>query len=91
MANPVCKRLLLKHVFDAGATRVEILTDALNARSCASIETLDAAFEGLMRKHEVTWTGRVRDTALYAGTDADWCRVRDGLPSRLSELAGSAT
>ena len=83
LVNPACKRLLLEHAFLAGAIRVEILTDALNARSRAAIEKLGAPFEGLLRNHKITWTGRVRDTALYAVTVADWPRVRHGLDARL--------
>lgn len=84
--NPACKRLLLGHAFEAGALRVEILTDALNARSRGAVEKLGAPFEGILRNHKITWTGRVRDTAIHAVTDADWPRVRDGLDARLAEI-----
>lgn len=84
VVNPSCKRLLLGHSFDAGAARVEILTDALNARSRAAIEKLGARFEGVLGNHKITWTGRVRDTALYAVLDRDWPDVRDRLDTRLA-------
>ena len=84
--NPACKRLLLGHAFDAGAVRVEILTDALNLRSRAAIEKLGAPFEGLLRSHKITWTGRVRDTALYAIVAEDWPDVRARLDARLAGM-----
>jgi RimJ/RimL family protein N-acetyltransferase len=82
--NPACKRLLLGHAFDAGAVRVEIITDALNARSQAAILKLGAKAEGVLRKHKITWTGRARDTAVFAVIDDDWPEVRDGLDRRLA-------
>jgi len=78
------KRLLLGHAFDAGALRVEILTDALNTRSRAAIEKLGARFEGILGNHKITWTGRVRDTALYAVLERDWTAVRNRLDTRLT-------
>lgn len=83
VVNPACKRLMLDHAFASGAVRVEILTDAINARSRAAIERLGARFEGVLGNHKITWTGRVRDTALYAILDRDWPLVRKTLDARL--------
>lgn len=85
--NPACKRLLLGHAFDAGAVRVEIITDALNAASAAAIRKLGARDEGVLRKHKITWTGRVRDTAQFAVLDEDWPEVRRGLDERLASFS----
>lgn len=85
--NPACKRLLLGHAFEAGAVRVEIITDAVNAQSQAAILKLGAKAEGVLRKHKITWTGRVRDTALFAVTDDDWPEVRNGLDRRLAAFS----
>lgn len=82
--NPACKRLLLGHAFEAGAVRVEIITDAVNAQSQAAILKLGAKAEGVLRKHKITWTGRARDTAMFAVIDDDWPEVRDGLDRRLA-------
>lgn len=82
--NPACKRLLLGQAFEAGAVRVEIITDAVNEQSQAAIRKLGAAYEGRLRKHKIAWTGRVRDTAMFAITDDDWPSVRDGLDQRLA-------
>jgi len=85
--NPACKRLLLGHAFEAGAVRVEIITDALNAASQAAIRKLGARDEGVLRKHKITWTGRIRDTAQFAVLDDDWPEVRARLDARLAAFA----
>lgn len=87
VVNPACKRLLLGHAFDAGAVRVEIITDAINPRSQAAILKLGAKAEGVLRKHKITWTGRPRDTAMFAVLDDDWPEVRDRLDARLAAFA----
>lgn len=85
--NPACKRLLLGYAFEAGAVRVEILTDARNAASAAAIRKLSARDEGVLKKHKITWTGRVRDTAQFAVLDEDWPEVRRRLDERLARFA----
>jgi len=82
--NPSCKRLLLAHAFDAGAVRVEILTDAVNPGSQAAIRKLGARDEGVLRKHKITFRGRIRDTAQFAILDDDWPEVRARLDARLA-------
>lgn len=85
--NPACKRLLLAHAFDAGAVRVEIITDAVNPGSQAAIRKLGARDEGVLRKHKITWRGRIRDTAQFAILDEDWPEVRARLDARLADFA----
>mgnify|MGYP000450995527 CR=1 FL=1 len=82
--NPSCKRLLLGHAFDGGAVRVEIITDAVNPGSQAAIRKLGARDEGVLRKHKITFTGRIRDTAQFAVLDDDWPEVRARLDARLA-------
>lgn len=84
VVNPAAKRLLLAHAFDAGANRVELITDALNTRSQAAIAKLGAVREGTLRNHRVTWTGRVRDTVMFSITAQEWPKVCDGLDARLA-------
>lgn len=81
--NPSCKRLLFGHAFDSGAVRVEIITDAINPGSQAAIRKLGARDEGVLRKHKITFTGRIRDTAQFAVLDDDWPEVRARLDARL--------
>ncbi|HYD26118.1 GNAT family protein [Brevundimonas sp.] len=82
--NPASKRLLLQHAFDSGIVRVEIITDGINARSQAAIARLGAVREGVLRRHKITHTGRVRDTVMFAITDHDWPDVRARLDARLA-------
>ena len=37
--------------------------------------------------HKITWTGRVRDTVMFAITDEDWPTVRERLDARLAAFA----
>jgi RimJ/RimL family protein N-acetyltransferase len=87
--NPEAKLLLLSHAFECGAMRVELRTDALNLRSQAAIAKLGAVREGVLRRHILTWTGRVRDTVVYAITDEDWPAVRARLEARLATFGSS--
>lgn len=82
--NPSCKRLLLGHAFDGAAVRVEIVTDAINPGSQAAIRKLGARDEGVLRKHKITFKGRIRDTAQFAVLDDDWPEVRARLDARLA-------
>ncbi|KSB90313.1 alanine acetyltransferase [Caulobacter vibrioides] len=83
--NPESKRLLLGHAFDSGVIRVEFMIDVRNARSQAAVEKLGATKEGVLRSHKITWTGHVRDTAVFSITDFDWPGVKQRLEFRLSE------
>lgn len=82
--NPAAKRLLLAHAFAAGARRVQLKVDALNARSRAAVLKLGAVQEGILRQDRVTWTGRVRDTVHFSILAAEWPTVRARLDARLS-------
>ena len=88
MVNPATKRLLLGHAFDHGAVKVEIIPDTRNAASAAAIRKLGARDEGVLRKHKITWTGHIRDTAQFSILDEDWPRVRAGLDARMNRLEG---
>ena len=46
---------------------------------------LGATKEGVLRNHKITWTGHVRDTAVFSITDYEWPAVRQRLDFRLSE------
>lgn len=83
--NPESKKLLLGQAFDAGAVRVEFMIDTRNVRSQAAVEKLGAEKEGVMRKHKITWTGYVRDTAVFSITNDDWPAVEARLDYRLQE------
>lgn len=85
--NPACKRLLLEAAFAAGARRVQLNVDAINARSRAAVLKLGATEEGVLRQNRVTWTGRVRDTAVYSILAEEWPGVSAALEARLARFA----
>jgi RimJ/RimL family protein N-acetyltransferase len=83
--NPESKLLLLGNAFEAGAIRVQFTVDMRNARSQAAVLKLGASREGLLRNHKITWTGHVRDSAIFSITDYDWPGVKERLEFRLQE------
>jgi RimJ/RimL family protein N-acetyltransferase len=83
--NAESKRLLLAHAFNAGAVRVEFMVDVRNARSQAAVEKLGGFKEGVLRQNKITWTGFMRDTAVFSIVDSDWPGVRERLDFRLTE------
>ena len=88
--NTEAKYLMLRHAFERlGCTRIELKTDALNARSRAAILRLGAREEGTLRRHTVTESGRVRNTVYFSILDDEWPAVRAGLEARLA-AGGSA-
>jgi RimJ/RimL family protein N-acetyltransferase len=83
-ANTEAKYLLMRHAFEhEGLLRVELKTDATNARSRAALAGLPATFEGVHRKHMVVRGGERRDSAWYAVIDDDWPVVKGALERRL--------
>lgn len=90
VVNPECKRLLLAHAFGTmGLTRVSFNVDATNLRSRAAVSKLGATEEGCLRRHAVTYTGRVRDTVVYSILGHEWPAVRDRLDARLNSSPDS--
>ena len=75
--NTEMKYLMLRHAFETwNLMRVEFKTDALNDKSRNALRRIGATEEGVLRRHMVTFTGRVRDSVYYSVTDADWPRVK---------------
>lgn len=86
--NPDCKHLLIGHAVETmGANRVEIKTDALNARSRAAIAKLGAVEEGILRHHMVVRDGRIRDTVMFSVLADEWPAVRQKLGARLDAFS----
>jgi len=82
--NTEAKFLMLRHAFDVwGCMRVELKTDALNQKSRNAILRIGAKEEGTLRRHLVTWTGRVRDTVYFSILDEEWAGVKEKLEARL--------
>ena len=82
--NTEAKLLMLRHAFERlDCIRVELKTDVLNERSRAAIRRLGAVEEGVLRKHVITASGRVRDTVYYSVLAEEWPSVRDRLEAQL--------
>jgi RimJ/RimL family protein N-acetyltransferase len=70
--NGRIKPLLIGRALDCGFTRIEFRIDQRNIRSQRAVEKLGAVREGVLRKQRITWTGHVRDTAIYAILADEW-------------------
>ncbi len=83
--NTECKRLLLRHAFEAlQCIAVEFRTHRLNTQSRRAIERLGAQLDGMLRAHQRDAQGHLRDTAVYSITAAEWPVVRAHLDWQLS-------
>jgi RimJ/RimL family protein N-acetyltransferase len=86
--NAEAKLLLLRHAFETWRVdRVDLKTDARNARSRAAIEALGATFEGVLRNWSRSWASgeedRLRDSAMYSFVAAEWPDRRAALEARV--------
>jgi N-acetyltransferase len=82
--NTECKRLLLGHAFEAlDCIAVEFRTHRLNVQSRRAIERLGAQLDGILRAHQRSADGSLRDTAVYSITAAEWPTVRQHLDFQL--------
>ncbi|WP_417622137.1 GNAT family N-acetyltransferase [Parasphingorhabdus sp.] len=70
--NDVMKKLMIDHAFVCGFTRIEFRVDTRNKRSMAAVLKLGAQHEGTLRKNRITWTGYVRDTAVFGLLQEEW-------------------
>jgi RimJ/RimL family protein N-acetyltransferase len=82
--NPSAKLLLLGHAFASGAERVELKTDALNARSRAAMLKLGCTFEGVHRHHMRRADGTWRDTAWFSILREEWPAIRERPEARIA-------
>lgn len=83
--NTAAKRLLLGHAFEhLRCIAVELRTHRLNQQSRRAIERLGAQLDGILRHHQRTPDGLLRDTAVYSITDAEWPTVRAHLDWQLT-------
>jgi len=82
--NTEAKYLMLRHAFEtARLNRVELKTDARNARSRAAIARIGAKEEGTFRRHMVMPDGALRDTVWFSVIAEEWPEVRKRLAQRL--------
>jgi N-acetyltransferase len=86
VVNTEAKYLMLRHAFETWhCFRVELKTDVLNERSRAAILRIGAKEEGTLRRHTLTWSGRVRDTVYFSILDSEWPEVKENLERRLGQ------
>jgi N-acetyltransferase len=93
--NAEAKLLLLTYAFETlGVGRVDFRTDARNQRSRQAIERLGARFEGVLRNWGPSWVpgeeGRLRDSAVFSVTAAEWPQVGPALAGRIQRTGASA-
>ena len=82
--NTECKLMLLAHAFDTlNCIAVEFRTHRLNTQSRRAIERLGAQLDGMLRSHQISPNGSLRDTAVYSITAAEWPTVRAHLNFQL--------
>jgi RimJ/RimL family protein N-acetyltransferase len=87
--NTEAKYLLLRYAFEEwGVARVDLKTDARNARSWSAIERIGATFEGVLRNWQPSLvTGeetQYRDSAIFSITSDEWPEVRRHLETLLA-------
>lgn len=87
--NTEAKLLLLKYAFEEWkCLRVELITDVLNVQSQAAIMRLGAKQEGVLRKHLILPSGRIRDSVVFSIVDDEWPTVKADLLAKLQSHAG---
>ncbi|MEU6368244.1 GNAT family protein [Streptomyces sp. NPDC046931] len=93
--NAESKLLLFRHAFEQwGVARVDLKTDARNARSRRAIESVGARFEGVLRNWSRSRTpgeqDRLRDSAIYSITAEEWPERRPLLEARVRKSVQGA-
>jgi N-acetyltransferase len=82
--NTECKLMLLGHAFDTlNCIAVEFRTHRFNTQSRRAIERLGAQLDGILRSHQISPNGTLRDTAVYSITAAEWPTVQAHLQFQL--------
>jgi RimJ/RimL family protein N-acetyltransferase len=84
--NTQCKLLLLTCAFEKlDCIAVEFRTHFFNHQSRRGIERLGAKLDGILRNHQITSNGTLRDTVVYSIIAAEWPTVRTHLTYQLNE------
>ena len=86
--NTEAKLLLLTHAFETWKlVRVELITDVRNEQSRAAILRLGAKQEGILRKHLILPSGRIRDSVVFSILDDEWPMVKQHLSRKIQALS----
>ena len=83
--NTEAKYLMLRHAFETWeCMRVELKTNALNARSRAAMLRIGCVEEGTLRQHAISDRGVVRDTVYLSILQKEWPAVKARLEGMLA-------
>lgn len=83
--NTEAKYLMLRHAFEhMGCRRVELKTNARNARSRAAMLRIGAIEEGTLRRHMINADGSSRDSVYFSVIAEEWPDVRARLEAMLT-------
>jgi len=84
--NTECKLLLLTHAFEVlRCIAVEFRTHWFNHASRIAIERLGAKLDGILRSHQISPNGTLRDTCVYSIVAAEWPTVKAHLNWQLEK------
>ena len=84
--NTECKLLLLTHAFEQlDCIAVEFRTHFFNLQSRAGIERLGAKLDGILRQHQISPNGTLRDTCVYSIIAGEWPTVKAHLSYQLTK------
>jgi RimJ/RimL family protein N-acetyltransferase len=84
--NTECKLMLLTHAFEQlGCIAVEFRTHFFNQQSRRAIERLGAKLDGILRSHQRTPDGALRDTCVYSIIASEWPTVKAHLRFQLDK------
>jgi RimJ/RimL family protein N-acetyltransferase len=84
--NTESKLLLLTHAFEQlGCIAVEFRTHFFNQQSRRAIKRLGAKLDGILRSHQLTPNGALRDTCVYSIIASEWPAVKAHLRFQLDK------
>jgi RimJ/RimL family protein N-acetyltransferase len=84
--NTECKRMLLAHAFETlDCIAVEFRTHIFNTASRRAIERVGGKLDGVLRNHQRSKDGTLRDTCVYSVIASEWPAVRSHLDWQLEK------
>jgi N-acetyltransferase len=84
--NTQCKLLLLTHAFEKlDCIAVEFRTHFFNHQSRRGIERLGAKQDGILRNHQITPNGTLRDTVVFSIIAGEWPTAKAHLTYQLND------
>lgn len=84
--NTECKYRLLKHAFEnLNCIAVEFRTHSQNHASRKAIARLGAKQDGILRSHQISSDGRLRDTVVFSILKEEWPAVKKSLEFKMAK------